>query len=128
MPRKEVFVTSSVGTMSKIDTSRCKIVQEPLLTNQIVLFFRKNHYLVEAVDDVIGIFKSSGLNDFWISKYAKKTKKLVQLGPKIMTVYDLSGTFKIFLIGSMISATTFVCEVLYNRFHRCLLAELQTKY
>lgn len=103
--------------MSKIDTSRCKIVKEPLLTNQIVLFFRKNHYLVEAVDNVIGIFKSSGLNDYWIAKYSKKIEVLIESGPKVMTAYDLSGTIKIFFVGSMISAVAFVCEVLYNRFH-----------
>ena len=117
LPQKEVFITSSVGTMSKIDTSRCKIVKEPLLTNQIVLFFRKNHYLVEAVDNVIGIFKSSGLNDYWIAKYSKKIEVLIESGPKVMTAYDLSGTIKIFFVGSMISAVAFVCEVLYNRFH-----------
>lgn len=116
MHQKEVVVTSSVGTMSKVDISRCKVVQEPLLINQIVFFFRKNHYLVNLVDDKIGIFKAVGLNDYWISQYVKK-KKFISFdsGPKILTIYTLSGIFKIFIYGLVVATFVFFLEIFYHR-------------
>lgn len=104
--------------MSKIDLSRCKVVKEPLLTNQIVLFFRKNHILVEPIDNVIGAFKAAGLNDLWISKYVKKQKILVYEGPEAITFYDLSGTFNLFKVGILIACLAFVGELLHYHLHR----------
>jgi hypothetical protein len=117
MNQKEVVVSSSVGTMSKVDLSRCKVLPEPFLTNQIVLFFRKNHFLVDSVDKTIGIFKSVGLNDYWISQYGKR-KKIVfaDNGPKILTIGKLSGIFYILIFGLILGVFTFIFEIFLHRF------------
>lgn len=120
MNQKEVVVTSSVGTMSKVDTERCKILPEPLLTNQIVLFFRKNHFLVDRVDDTIGLFKASGLNDYWISQYLKKSKVLILNTTKVMTIRSLSGIFLILIFGLFLATFVFAFEILYRRFVQSL--------
>jgi hypothetical protein len=125
MSQKEVVVISSVGMMSKIDVSRCKVVKEPLLTNQLVLFFRKNHFLVDSVDDVIGIFKAAGLIDLWISKYVRKKRTIDDQNPKVMTIYDLSGTFEIFFIGSFVSFSSFVVEIIFQKVQRRYFRKLR---
>ena len=118
MHQKEVVVTSLNGKLKETDFSRCKILQDPLLINHIVLFFRKNHFLLKPVNNVIGFFKSSGLNDFWISQYTKRKKTLEDRGPQVLTVMNLSGTFVVFLVGSSISFLFFVVEVLCFRIQR----------
>lgn len=119
MPPKEVFVTSLTGAMSRYDLSRCKILKDPLLINQLVLFFRKNHFLMDSIDDVMGIFKASGLIDFWISKYVKKKKAEFDNAPKVLTVYNLSGIFTILIIGLLSSFLCFFFESCFYKIHHC---------
>jgi hypothetical protein len=116
MPPKDVFITSSVGTLSKIDVSQCKVLSEPLLINHLVLFFRKNHFLVETVDDKIGIFKAAGLNDFWISKYGNKKKPIwIDNGPKVITLHTISGTCKLLLYGLILALISFIIEKVLHK-------------
>lgn len=67
LPPKEVILTSLVSAIQKFDMSNCKILEENVVVSPIVLFFRKNHFLIEAVNEKLGLFKSAGLIDFWIA-------------------------------------------------------------
>jgi hypothetical protein len=81
--------------------------------NSIVIYFRKNHYLVDAVDQKISLFKSAGLIDFWISCFNKaKQKPVVPNGPKVMTFYDLSGIFKVWIFSLIISVAALLAEII----------------
>lgn len=115
MKQTEVAIVSSVSTLSKIDSSKCKLLKESLLTNQIVLFFRKNHFIVEAVDEKISIFKSAGLIDYWTSKYEERYPKFETKGPKVLTLYNFFGIFKAWIYFLIIAFFSFCAEIVVKR-------------
>lgn len=118
----EFILAAEASAITKFDMSNCKIFSETILMNPVVLYFRKHHYLVEAVDRKISIFKEAGLIYFWISRFDKdsrKKKECLVNGPKVMSLHDLSGTFKVWLYGLLISVTVFVLETLKRSFMRC---------
>lgn len=95
-------------------------------TENIVLYFPKNFFLIEAINNEIGFIKSSGLIDFWINKYAdhrflnyKEQKK----GPQKLSLKHLSGTFVVFLTGCLASAVAFVMENLIKLVEKCKVVE-----
>lgn len=115
LKHNEVVLASQASAIVKFDMSNCKILKEPVMKTSVVLYFRKDHFLLPAVNRKISLFKSAGLIDFWISCFEQtnsKNTKLVSGGPMILTFYKMSGIFKAWFYGLLIATLAFVFEIL----------------
>lgn len=111
--RNEAIISSQASTLSKFDMTKCKVLSEPVVTNAVVLYFRKHHYLVKAIDRKISLFKAAGLIEFWISCYDRpKDKRRTNGSPKVITVYELSGIFQIWIYCMTFAFLVFCLELL----------------
>lgn len=107
----EVVVLSHINILTRLDVSRCRIMKESLYTNLVVFLFRKNHYITEPVDKVLGKFKAAGLIERWISEYEKSKSSITKDDAKILTVGELSGIFIVFFCAIILSFFVFLIEV-----------------
>jgi hypothetical protein len=73
--------------------------KEPFLTLPVVIYARKNFFLLEAINERIEILKASGLLEFWlfedIDRNFIKVKATTEL--KVFSLEHLSGSFLIYL-------------------------------
>lgn len=89
------------------------VLKEFLLDVQIVNYFPKNFYLVEPLNEKIGILKAAGLVKLWMERYIDKSYikiKQEKTSPRIMNFQQLLGVFQILSIGVMFAIFVFVCE------------------
>lgn len=82
------------------------------MLNPVVLYFRKNHFILKAFDRKISLFKSAGIVGYWISCFKVKQFSQNKNNPKVMTLYDLSGIFKVWIFGLVIALVAFVIEAI----------------
>lgn len=129
MKPKEAAIASRDTVMSQFDTSKCKILKNPVVINQVVFFFRKNHFLIDAFNKKLSLMKSAGITNFWFISYGKTKKKLSNLedNRKVLKVHDLSGAFKIWICCLMFSCFVFIGEILKMHFDRLLTRENDTR-
>lgn len=91
------------------------VAQEKFVTNQLVFYFQRNHFLVDKMSDKIEAFREAGLINYLISKYVdnrflkKKTKEKL-LRP--LTVANLSAVFRIWASVLFLSFLMFLVELL----------------
>lgn len=76
----------------------------------IVIYTKKDFFLVNEIDNEIEIFKSAGLIEFWDFKSNDHKVTGSMLNP--LTLDHLNGSFQILLIGSVVSLIVFVMELL----------------
>lgn len=65
------------------------------------------------MNDMIGIFKASGIVNFYISRYADEKFKKVNMdneGPSKLTVYHFVGIFQLWMFGLAVASVLFVGE------------------
>jgi hypothetical protein len=103
-----------------------KVLNEAFLINQFVFYFTKNYFLVDKVNKKIGEFHSSGLIQFWMSKYFtdKSTRKTD--GPSSLNVKRLEGVFEVLLFGWVVSVFVFTLELFAARVLRVKKWKWQT--
>lgn len=109
----EVVLASEENAINKYDMSNCKVFSESIVTNPVVIYFRKNHFLLSSFNRIIRIFKEAGIFSFWVKRFRndfRKNEKVGEKHPRIMTLFDLSGCFKIWMYGLLISSLVFVLE------------------
>lgn len=96
--------------------SKCRVLKEPVVVNRVVIYFRKHHYLVQAVDRTMSWFKAAGLVDYWIAMFEKDKSIPADIyRPKVRTFSDLLGAFLILVYGLTAAAICFVAETLISR-------------
>jgi hypothetical protein len=97
----------------KFDLSLCRILKEPVTMHPIVLYFRKNHFLVQAVNVKLSLFKSAGLIEFFESTYMDKSPERAEevRKPEILTLYDLSGAFDVWMLDLVLAGMMCAIEV-----------------
>ncbi|CRK87192.1 CLUMA_CG000997, isoform A [Clunio marinus] len=91
------------------------ILQEPLVSNQIVSYFTKNFYMVNEFNEKISQFKASGLINFWISKYFNEDGEIDQDMASSITLKHFSGIFTIYIYGLICSLIAFIIELISKR-------------
>lgn len=96
----------------KVTSSICK---ERVMVMSIVMYYRKNYFLVPAVNKVIGHLKSSGLIDHIHYKYIEKRlmKKVTQKVPKEINLSQMLGCFQLLIGGCFISFFCLILEILF---------------
>lgn len=79
----------------------------------IVMYFQKNFYLKDAINNMLSEIAAAGLLDYYTEKYANKkyyNMKSVQQGPTKLNMQHLFGIFNIYLIGCALGLISFVLE------------------
>lgn len=97
----------------KAQTNKAKIVTfDSIITMQpVVFYFEKNSHLVEAFNEKIRNLKSGGIFGYLGSlQVFNDSSSRVDLGPKVMTLRKLAGSFEILCAGWLIAAVVFLIE------------------
>jgi hypothetical protein len=96
-----------------------RVLPEFLYTPNCGILFQKNSPYVESFNELIRLFKSAGLIDFWVSKYLDNSYLKVKNSnkePKVMNFEQLEGIFGLLMFGCLISIVCFVLELIYHKF------------
>lgn len=84
----------------------------------ISIYYPKNSYLVEPIDEKLIWYQSSGLMPYWASHemdFKYLTYKSSLKGPKAMSLENFSGTFQIWMFASTLSVGIFLIELCQKR-------------
>lgn len=92
---------------------RYKICKDVFLTIPVVIYAKKNYFLIDALNEKIDILRATGLIDFW--NFQDVDKGLLNIkeskNPKVLTVQHLIGCFHILVIGCVGSFFVFILEL-----------------
>lgn len=99
--------------------SRNQICKEIVVTIPVVIYARKDFYLLDAINDRIEIFKAAGLINFWQHRMKKEEKSLNVRKP--LKLDHFIGCFLILFFGCCSSLFVFGIELSFknvcNRFN-----------
>lgn len=89
------------------------VCKQPFTTIPITMWFPKNSYLVEPIDEKLIWYQCSGLLQYWASfeedsKYLSYTDE--SKGPKPMSVENFSATFQIWMFACALGFIIFLSE------------------
>lgn len=91
------------------------------MTNHLIFYFRKGFYLIDEINDKIRAFKSGGITNYFIAKYAdEKFSKINNLneGPSALQVYHFIGIIQLWAFGLGMSLVIFIGENVINKMKR----------
>lgn len=116
---KEAYGQSLILTVyyNQVSTrsSHYTFCTEVFMTLPLVIYTRKDFFLLDAFNEKIEMLRAGGLIDFWkcqiIDKRFLNTKAFVS--PKVMTMYQLLGCFEVLCIGCAMSLIGFCGEILW---------------
>jgi hypothetical protein len=103
-----------------------KICKEPLMTNHLIFYFQKDFYLVDEVNEKIGLIRASGLNEYFVSRYADKSFRNVKTKTSIslqLKMQHFNGIFQLWIFGLTLSLLVF----LFERFHDQVINKILQK-
>lgn len=89
------------------------VCNEIIMTVPVVFYLHKNSFLTDILNEKIDDLKSSGLIDYWISKYLDPNYlhlKSSMQGPKILNFRELLGAFQLCSFGLFCATISFVIE------------------
>lgn len=97
--------------------------KEPLFNLNIVMFFRKNFYYKDAIDEKLDKLITSGLLKHWITEYVDT--KYIEIkddvkGPSNLKLEHLFGIFSIWMIGLVTALLILVAEISTAKLKRSL--------
>lgn len=99
-----------------------RFFEKPLAVLPVAIYFRKHSYLVEAFNEKLYAFKSSGLIDYWVNLFFQQNNVKDSdspAGPEQLTVEALLGAFQLMIFGWAIGLIAFIIELLYFK-RKCL--------
>ncbi len=93
------------------------ICDENFLISSFVFYFRKNHFLLENVNEYLSMMHANGFINFISSKYADKKylKKEEDSGPKVLKLSHLKGAFRIYISSIFFAIVSFILEILKEK-------------
>lgn len=99
---------------------RHKICDNAVVTYPVVIYTRKNFYLIDELNKKIEILRSAGLIDFWNHEIidVKKSKVEMLSSPKVLSFVHIIGSFQILLAGSVSGCLVFVFEKILPTLHQ----------
>jgi hypothetical protein len=111
---KKAFLRSSfqshyLNQYRPID-QRFTICKEILLALPVVIYTKKDFFLIGELDRKLSDLMAAGLIDHWSFKALRKQKNERKNGPKMLTMKKLAGCFHILFCGLAISFVAFVFE------------------
>lgn len=98
--------------------SRFVICKEVFMTIPIVIYTLKDFYLLDSLNDKIEMLKSAGLIDKWHFNNIKKDFMKIDLlkQPKVLTIRQLLGCFRLLCFGCLIGFVVFASECLLKKY------------
>lgn len=96
----------------KTKDSRYKICKQILLTAPVVIYTKKDFFLLDALDNKIEKMKSAGLIELWLFRDVDKDflNYKEKNPPMVLNISRLLGCFEILILGLTISCVVFVFE------------------
>lgn len=93
--------------------TRISFCKEIYLTASVVVFSRKNFYLLDAMNEKIEQLVQFGFITFWYRENFNTdfSKAKLSKSPKVLTLRHLMGCFYILLVGCSASFLIFVIEM-----------------
>lgn len=90
------------------------VAKEIFLTNQLVFYFQRNHFLTEKFTDVIGTFQEAGFIKRYMFKYVDfkllKSRKRGKIRSP-MSLNQLLSVFQVYFLGILLSTLVFLAEI-----------------
>lgn len=84
--------------------------------NNIVIYTKKNFYLLKEINKIISTLKSNGLINHWVAEQTVLDMKVSRSsGPNSLNLTQLQGIFEVWIYGIIVSIT---CLLLENIFHK----------
>lgn len=90
------------------------MLKEYLFDVQIVNYCPKHFYLIDSLNEKIGLLKAAGVINVWMERFIDKSYikiKQEKTRAKIMNIQQLAGGFQILIIGILLSALIFSFEI-----------------
>lgn len=98
-----------------------KFCKERIMGISIVMYFRKNFFMIPAINEVIGNLISAGLIDQFHYKYIDKHRASVETedtGPKVITMSHMMGCFQLLGFGCAFGIVCFLGELACSRLQK----------
>lgn len=94
--------------------SRYNICKEPYSTYPIVIYAKKNFYLIDALNEKISLMQAAGLIEFWYYQDLDIRYLVTTFTEplKTLTMKHLGGCFQILFFGLALSFLAFILELL----------------
>jgi hypothetical protein len=88
--------------------------KENFMSVSVVIFARKNFFLLDSINKKITLLQAGGLIEFWHSNVIDKRFMKIQpgLAPRKLNINQLSGSFILLSFGLTVATFVFVVEVL----------------
>lgn len=93
------------------------VCKETFSTGNIVMFFPKNFYLIEAINKKISEFQASGIVQHLVERYMDKRYwnfRRVAKGPERISFQHMQGSFIMWLFLCLASFSVFTIEVIFH--------------
>lgn len=93
--------------------NRNRICKDVFMTISIVIFTKKDFYLLDELNHQIGMFQASGLIDFWHNQDINRgiVDENDSKIPTVLTLRQMMCSFQILLIGLFVSLVVHVIEL-----------------
>lgn len=96
-------------------------LNERICTISLTIYFRKNSYLIEPVNDEISMYISSGLILHWKDEtYLDKSWKMIVSNERVLKWKDVEGIFQIYGILLTIATIVFIGELIFDRINKII--------
>jgi uncharacterized membrane protein len=93
------------------------IFSENYISMSVVMYYRRDFYLREAIDSKLQLIMSSGLLQYWLKEFDHRDEwKEEKVKTKVLTMDHLVGVFGLLLIGHLVSIFAFIAEAIL---HKC---------
>lgn len=125
--RSKAAILSSIETVSYFNALNLKngfiihIVPERISSISLTIYFRKNSYLIEPVNEELFRYISNGFILHWMDEIyldAKLVKKMTATNERVLKWNDVEGIFEIFGISLLIATFAFIVELLYDKIRK----------
>ena len=95
-----------------------RIANERFLTNQLVFYFQRNHFIADKFSEKIALFQQFGLVQKLTSNYVDMRFAKYQAPKKqktALTLTNLSAVFGVWLVVLLVSILFFLLELCWHR-------------
>lgn len=113
---RSLSITQYRNRISK-KNRRFIICKEIFQTVPVVLYAKKDFYLLEALGGKLTIFRESGLIEFWHLQHLEKKSKAFKSThrPKVLDMDHLMGCFQLLYFGFVLSFVVLSLEILISK-------------